>query len=251
MYPGIEDLLKVRDGEPVDAAMRAAVDSDPALQAEVARLQATRKRLQDLPAFEPPPGVWEKVSAKLDSNPIKPRRRHAARVDIGQAKAAPAAVNPVESVDAASGRRRLRVKRSVHWPLRGAIAAAAAVVAVLAVRSGNEAGAPETIVAETSAPAGDLDRSLAAPVYASLTSESARLERLLNAIDYQPRLMNAGTATTITSLEDHIALVDQQLMYAGVYDLQTAQAEALWQERVDLMNALLQVRYAQAQRFGF
>ena len=46
-------------------------------------------------------------------------------------------------------------------------------------------------------------------------------------------------------------MVDQQLMYARVNGLQPGQAEALWQERVDLMNALLHVRYAQAQRFGF
>ena len=98
---------------------------------------------------------------------------------------------------------------------------------------------------------GDFGDSLTPATYTSLSSESARLERLLNEIRYQPRLMNAATATTIAGLQDQIALVDQQLMYSRVNGLQATQAEALWQERVDLMNALLQVRFAQAQRIGF
>ena len=91
----------------------------------------------------------------------------------------------------------------------------------------------------------------AAATYTSLTSESARLERLLNDIPYSPRLVNAGTATMISGLEDRIGQVDQVLLYSSVNGLQPEQTVALWQERVDLMNALLEVRYAQAQRFGF
>ena len=91
----------------------------------------------------------------------------------------------------------------------------------------------------------------AAATYTSLTSESARLERLLNDIPYRPRLVNAGTATMISGLQDRIGQVDQVLMYSSVEGLQPEQTMALWQERVDLMNALVRVRYAEAQRFGF
>ena len=98
---------------------------------------------------------------------------------------------------------------------------------------------------------GGLTRSLVTPAYASLVAESARLERQLNEIGYRPRLINAGTAATITSLEDQIAFIDAQLMYSSTYGLQPRQAEVLQSTRVDLMNALLKVRYAHAQRSGF
>ena len=254
MHPGTEDLLSIRDGEPVDAQARAAVDADPALQAEVARLQATRDQLRELPEFEPPPGVLAKVLAELEADPgtrreppPEPHRSH--KAGSGQPSTAEAA-----SARTAGTSPRDRLWQRAQWPLRGAIAATVAVVAVLGVRSLDEPGgpAPGTIVAENPVSAVDsLALGGAAATYTSLTSESARLERLLNEIPYRPRLVNAGTATTISGLEDRIGQVDEVLMYAGVYGLQPEQTVALWQERVDLMNALVEVRYAQAQRFGF
>ncbi len=231
MYPGTEDLLSIRDGEPVDAEARAAVDADPALKAEVARLQATRERLRALPELAPPEGVREKVFAELSGG------------RGGAASGETADVNP-----------RLRLMGHGRWPLRGAIAAAVALVALLGVRSLDESGgpAPGTIVAENPVSTADTPGfGAAGATYALLTSESARLERLLNEIPVRPRLVNAGTATTISGLEDRIGQVDEILMYANLNGLRPEQAEALWQQRVDLMNALVQVRYAEAQRFGF
>lgn len=254
MHPGTEDLLSIRDGEPVDAEARAAVDADPALQAEVARLQATRDRLRELPEIEPPPGVLAKVLAELETDPGRrreppptPGRSHEA--GSGQTSTAEAA-----SAVKATTSPGYRLWRHAQWPLRGAIAATVAVVAVLGVRSLDKPGgpAPGAIVAENSATAVEnLAFGGAAATYTSLTSESARLERLLNEIPYRPRLVNAGTVTTISGLEDRIGQVDEVLMYASVNGLQPEQTVALWQERVDLMNALVEVRYAQAQRFGF
>src|SRR5690606_15320569 len=83
--------------------------------------------------------------------------------------------------------------------------------------------------------------------YARLVAESARLELMLAALDRPPRLMNAGTALTIAGLEDYIVLVDEQLNYAEARDVDLRYREALWRERVDAMNALLHVRYAQAR----
>lgn len=254
MHPGTEDLLSIRDGEPVDAEARAAVDADPALQAEVARLQATREQLRELPEFEPPPGVLAKVLAELETDsgtrrgtPSEPHRSPEAR---------PSQTSTAEATSAgtAGTSPRYRLWRHAQWPLRGAIAATVAVVAVLGVRSLDEPGgpAPGAIVAENSVSAVDSPAfGGAAATYTSLTSESARLERLLNDIPYRRRLVNAGTATTISGLEDRIGQVDEVLMYGSVYGLQPEQTVALWQERVDLMNALVEVRYAQAQRFGF
>ncbi len=252
MYPGTEELLSIRDGEPVDANVRAEVDADPHLRAEVAQLRATRERLRELPDFAPPPGVRDKVFAQLDS--AASGRGHRDQAKFHATGTARVGTSNVGAGYAVRSRSRFSPRSRSYWPLRGAIAAAVAVVAVLAVRYGDEAMAPvpSTTVAGGSVPAnGDLGDSVAPATYTSLSSESARLERLLNEIRYQPRLMNAATATTIAGLQDQIALVDQQLMYSRVNGLQATQAEALWQERVDLMNALLQVRYAQAQRIGF
>ena len=254
MYPGTEDLLSIRDGEPVDAEARAAVDADPALQAEVARLKATRDRLRELPEFEPPPGVRAKVFAALETGPgtrrVTPPEPHR----TPEAGSARASATEVASLGTAGKNPRHRLWRHAQWPLRGAVAAAVAAVAVLGVRFLYEPGAsaPGAIVAEspvTAVGASGPDR--VAATYTSLTSESARLERLLNDISYRPRLVNAGTATTISGLEDRIGQVDEVLMYASMNGLQQEQTVALWQERVDLMNALLQVRYAEARRFGF
>lgn len=254
MHPGTEDLLSIRDGEPVDAEARAAVDTDPALQAEVARLQATREQLRELPEFEPPPGVLAKVLAELETDPGS--RREPAPEPQQSPEAGSGQTSTAEAASASTGGTapRYRLWRHAQWPLRGAIAATVAVVAVLGVRSLDEpeGPAPAAIVAENSVNAVDSPAfGGAAATYTSLTSESARLERLLNNIPYRPRMVNAGTATTISGLEDRIGQVDEVLMYGSVYGLQPEQTVALWQERVDLMNALVEVRYAQAQRFGF
>ena len=254
MYPGTEDLLSIRDDEPVDAQARAAVDADPALQAEVARLQATRERLRELPEYAPPPGVRAKVFAELET---RGRTRRVTPYGTRQSLEAGSAKTATEretSTGTAGSNPRSWFIRQAQWPLRGAIAAAVAVIAVLAVRSLDEPGgaAPGAIVAENPvSTAVTPGLGGAAATYTSLTSESARLERMLNEIPYRPRLVNAGTATTISGLEDRIGQVDEVLMYASVDGLQPEQTVALWQERVDLMNALLEVRYAQAQRFGF
>ena len=254
MHPGTEDLLSIRDGEPVDAEARAAVDADPTLRAEVARLRATRERLRELPELAPPAGVREKVFAELSQGratrrATSPEPRRAVPASV--TRAATGRPAPVETSGAGP---RLRLLAHGQWPLRGAIAAAVALVALLGVRALDEpaAPAPGTIVAGNPVSTADTAGfGAAGATYALLTSESARLERLLNEIPVRPRLVNAGTATTISGLEDLIGQVDEVLMYANANGLRPEQAEALWQQRVDLMNALVEVRYAEAQRFGF
>jgi hypothetical protein len=85
--------------------------------------------------------------------------------------------------------------------------------------------------------------------YAPLVAESARLERLLAGLP-APRPLVAGSAAgTVVGLEDRIALIDAQLSYAAARDLAPPYREALWGERVELMNALVYVRFAQTQGF--
>lgn len=85
--------------------------------------------------------------------------------------------------------------------------------------------------------------------YAPLAAESARLERLLADLPAPRRLMMGSTASTIVGLEDRIAVVDAQLSYAAARDLASPYREALWGERVELMNALVHVRFAQSEGY--
>ena len=219
MRPSTIDLLRIRDGEPVDAEVRAAVEADPKLREELAGLATMRRGLQALPEIEPPPGVLERVSGELAAESALP------------------------------------VRHTWHWPLRGAIAASVAVAAVwLAGRTPEvpieEVAAPATIVADE-APDLQVRPLLGTPAYASLVEESARLERALDGIQYRPRVVRASTAATIDGLEDRIAWIDEQLMFARALGLSAANRQALYSQRVELMNALVQIRYAEAQRFAF
>ena len=219
MYPSIENLLKIRGGEPVDADERAYVDADPGASAELRRLRQTQQALQNLPDFEPPAGAWERVTLAAEKDTAR------------------------------------RPGRVWHWPLRGAIAASVAVLAVLLVTRSPEVSPPtEAEPATIVAGATVTDRSteiLGTPSYASLVAESARLDRTLGRITYQPRVMRVSTASTITALEDRIAVLDDRLMFSSRLDLSPQQVEALWRHRVDTINALVQVRYARAQRSGY
>ncbi len=85
--------------------------------------------------------------------------------------------------------------------------------------------------------------------YAPLVAESARLERLLAGLPAPRPLMAGSAAGTVVGLEDRIALIDSQLSYAAARDLAPPYREALWGERVELMNALVYVRFAQTQGF--
>ena len=50
---------------------------------------------------------------------------------------------------------------------------------------------------------------------------------------------------------DRIAFLDEQLVYGAAGELPAPQRAALWSGRVELMNALVNVRYAEAQMNGF
>jgi len=80
--------------------------------------------------------------------------------------------------------------------------------------------------------------------------QSQGLEHELRAITYQPRMMRASTAATISNLEDRIAAIDYQLTHPTVR-MSATQKRLYWRERVRLMESLVTLRYAQAQRSSF
>jgi len=227
MHPGTEDLLSVRDGEPVDAHTSEVIAASASYLNEVERLRRVRTVLRELPAVETPVGLWERIEA---------------------------------------AERETRY-RSAAWLQRAAgagiaAAVAAATIVYLAAPATSDRDAVPVELSTT--PAHTVDRpssadpnpaALGARVvpasYTALVAESARLERLLGEISYQRPLMSGATASTIAGLEDRIGVIDEQLTYSTARGLPQPERAALWGERVELMNALVHVRFAQAQPAGF
>jgi hypothetical protein len=114
-----------------------------------------------------------------------------------------------------------------------------------------EAFEDQVAVQDAAAPNIAATADAAAPPHAALIQESARLERMLAELPYQRLIMRAGTASTIAELEDRIYFIDGQLTIGAAQGLEPPQQQALWRERVDVMNALVQMRFAQAQRIVY
>jgi len=212
--------LTIRDGEPLGAEERAAIEAQPLAARELERLRAVQRALRALPDLEPPPGIWERVVAAEQEAPFTPRRWLRALAGLGVA----AAVAAVAIVYLAQN------PAAPDWT-------AAGPAAVVVPDGGGIRAAPYVAPRPAS--------------YTVLVEESARLEKLLAQMPAPRPLMAASTATTIVGLEDRIAFLDQQLSYGAARGLQLRQRQALWSERVELMNALVHVRFAQAQGNGF
>ncbi|MEM7431197.1 MAG: hypothetical protein AAF351_04560 [Pseudomonadota bacterium] len=84
----------------------------------------------------------------------------------------------------------------------------------------------------------------------ALMVESRQLENDLRALPEMPKVIRAGTAATISEVEDSIAAIDFQLNDAS-FQMSAEERELFWRERVRLMKILVRLRYAQAQRAAF
>ena len=131
-----------------------------------------------------------------------------------------------------AARSRREAGQSRRWP----IALAAAVLAAVAGLAWQLQSAQRTLVA-TDSPA--------AVVFAddSVRAQNARLEAMLAALP-EARVMRGSTAFTVSQLEDRLAFVDDRLSRITLEPNAPEHAERLWRERVELMNSLVQVRYA-------
>jgi hypothetical protein len=128
--------------------------------------------------------------------------------------------------------RRGRVLRRTGW---GSLAVAAGIALLIGVRSVGVPGAA----------AG------ASPELEALMTQSRDLEAALQTYDPDGRVLNARAAGIIADLEDRIALVD-----AGIYQVSTRggsedQLVGLWRDRVELMDALVNVHVTRAAYVGF
>jgi len=214
MRPGTVDLLRIRDGEPVDVAVREAVEADPTLSVELRQLADMRRELEALPSFEPPPGAWPAIEATLERQ------------------------------------RAERTGPRAHWLLRGGLAACVAVAAIAYVmRPQVPLLEPPSATVVGSASASRSGPAFGTPAYASLVAQSAELERALDGLGRQSRVVRAGTAATVADLEGRIDAIDTRLTFARQLGLENAAIETLHRQRVELMNALVQVRYADRMRY--
>ena len=238
MHPSTEDLLSVRDGEPVDAEIHAAITGDIPQSREVERLRSVRHALRGLPELAAPAGVWERLQAaeRETRQRVTPWRKLAAGAGIAAAVAA-VAIFVIGSPSRPAGG---------HVPPPRVPAGNGDIT-----RSGE---APSTVVGSGTPfdPNGVLVLGRVVPAsYSELVQESARLDRALRRVPRQRPMMSAETATTIAGLEDRIAVIDEQITYSNARGVSQPQRVALWGERVDLMNALVHVRYAQAQPLDY
>ena len=130
-----------------------------------------------------------------------------------------------------------------RW-LAGVGIAAAVVLAVLRL--------PGALNPDTIPGAGDFPSTpvFNAQALDALMAQSQQLEHELRAITYQPRMLRASTVATISNLEDRIAAIDYQLDHPA-FRMSQAEKQMYWRERVRLMDSLVKLRYAQAQRASF
>ncbi len=129
-------------------------------------------------------------------------------------------------------------RRAVVFSLSGlALAATVALAVVLGP------GAPDAPV-QTLSEQQELD---------DIIARSQSLEGAIQAYNPEQRVTDGRTAVVAASLEDRLALVDQQLQLVDMMDQRVRQQEALrlWRERVGLLNALVDVHATRARAVGF
>jgi len=171
------------------------------------------ERLRALPEIMPPRSVWQAVEA--------------------QARAEGLLVRSLP----------FRFK----WVVGAGLAAAVALAVVVVPRPFDSA---EDQVFPTVPIYNEQSRPVNLTTLNALMVESRELEQDLRSLPSQPQLVRAGTAATIAGLEDQIAAIDHRLNQDSIR-MTHEQMELYWRERVRLMNLLVQLRSAQAQRNAF
>ena len=136
-------------------------------------------------------------------------------------------------------RERIVAERRRGWWLRGAWAAAAAVALML--------GANGMLNIPAAAP--EPEREIR-----GLVERSTQLDSLLVVVSEQTRVINALTALAIVDLEDRLSTVDGRIVETRsttISNRQREQLKLLLQERVALMNALVNAHAQRASYVGF
>ena len=222
MHASIEQLLNLADSSAArygdDEAHfgpvdRAHIESCSECRSELRRIDNLRARLRSLPELAPDGKSEEAVWAAITA-----RHQQLRSAEEGRTRA--------------------------HQWLPLGLAASLVLATLIAVLV-------QWPRSEMPAVSSNLVTTPAVPETAALVARSQQLEQILGSLRYEPRVVNARTAGTIAQLEDQIAWIDYGLGEGGDGRLSESDANALWRQRVELMNSLVHVRYAQAQRVDF
>jgi hypothetical protein len=84
-----------------------------------------------------------------------------------------------------------------------------------------------------------------------LIAQSRELDQLLEYLPQRPQVERVSLAATVDSIEERIQVLDWQLAYGPDVGLDRRQAHRLWSERVELMDSLVKVRYAESAPMTF
>ena len=207
MHARIDQLLSLRDGEPVDADVRAHVQHCATCLAEATALVDARSRLQTLPSFDPPAIAFDGIA----SRGAQSRHRRPA---LAWAAAVSAAVIAIAAF--------IVVRDATHPPQTVAL--------------------PKTTTVVPQASDPEMQR---------LIAQSRELDELLHYLPDRPQVQRASLGATVDSIEERIQMLDLQLAYGSDAGLDDQQARRLWSERVELMDSLVKVRYAESAPMVF
>ncbi len=206
MHARIDQLLSLRDGEPVDAQVRVHVQQCAHCLAEASALARARSRMQELPLLDAPADAWSRITERTAMPPAR--------------------------------RASWRAVAAVGAVLIGAVG----FVALRDASNGPERVADIPFIEErTSTTDNDLRE---------LIAQSRELDELLQYLP-APQVERVSLAATVDSIEERIQVLDWQLAYGPDEGLDSRQARRLWSERVELMDSLVKVRYAESAPMAF
>jgi hypothetical protein len=217
MHPTLKDLIRVRDGEPVGTDVAKHVGGCQQCSAALAELSEVRRELRRLPDYEPPSHSWAGIEQQLRSRALAPRR--------------------------SSG------WRATNWRAAAAVTAAVGLGALMfglligPIRHGSSPAADSSESYQSNQTAQSLE-----PV-AALVARSQQLEAILSGLP-RPGVERAATSAAIDELQARIEVLDLQLSSADESGLSGPQAQQLWSQRVQLLNSLVSVRYAEQAARG-
>jgi len=206
MHASIDHLLSLRDGQPVDAATAAHVEQCARCSAELHKLRETRVKLQSLPQLDAP-SSFQEIQRAMVRPAAAPRRLVSARLVAGLA---------------------FVTLTSIFF---------------VALRDETRPVAEQqTAPVEQQTPSIDVIETARVP---ELVARSQQLENLLQNLPERPRIERVSTAAMIDTIEGRIQWLDFQLSDTGDSGLNEEQTRRLWRERVELMDSLVKVRYAE------
>jgi len=221
MHASIDQLLKLRDDDSADVAAARHVSDCRHCHAQLEQLRAVTRGLRSLPDRWTPPDRLAAIREAL----ARPKR------PVAQPRARPGWLIPAASAAMVVVAVFLTLDRETLQTTPAVESASNAT---------GTATDPTAVIAETVP-----EERLA------LIDESRRLQEVLDTLPTRPRIVRASTAMTVADLEDRIEWVDYRLTNRNDAGLDGRQAERLWRERVELLNSLVAVRYAETRASSF